>query len=218
MSKDNAHTRGSNRERNLPREAYFSDGYFELKQLFSLAHQIEKIHALRPASILEVGIGNGFTSMYLRRAGYNVVTSDINPELEPDICAPLDELQKSLDGRRFDLVVCCEVLEHMPFDQFTKNLSILRAVGDRLFMTLPNHRKYFGFGGLLRLPKKKPIEVNLQVSTRLGKRLPAEHFWEVDYDKTTSLPSIISELNKIYSSVETGVFSTNSYHRYFSAS
>jgi SAM-dependent methyltransferase len=217
MSQTNAPARGSARERSLTRDIYFSDSYFELKQLFSLAHQIEKIHKLRPSSILEVGIGNGFTSSYLRRAGYDVVTADINPALEPDICAPLDELEAHLDGRRFDLVVCCEVLEHMPFEKFPGNLSILKAVGDRLFMTLPNHRKYFGFGGLVRLPKRKAIEINFQLPIRLGKILPMEHFWEVGHDPKTDLKSIVNELQYLYENVNTGTFTTNPYHRYFIA-
>lgn len=207
--------RGAERESSLSRSVYFSERYFELTQLFSLSHQIEKIHKLRPKDVLEIGVGNGFTSSFLRKAGYDIVTADINPALEPDICAPLVELESHLDGRRFDLVVCCEVLEHMPFEMFPSNLAALKALGDRLFMTLPNHRKYFGIGGVLRIPRLKPVELSLHLSTRLTKRLPSEHFWEVGHSRETSLSGILSIIKDKYKKVEYGNFSSKPYHRYF---
>src|SRR5690606_9829851 len=124
--------RGLERERTLPRDVYFSDQYFSMQQLCSLSHQINLIHCLRPKNILEIGIGNGFTSSFLRRAGYAVTTVDINPELEPDICAPLDQVGAYLNGEKVDLVVCCEVLEHMPWSDFESNINHLRSFGDRL--------------------------------------------------------------------------------------
>src|SRR5690606_25285672 len=129
---------------------YYSDDYFGLSQLCSMSQQIHEIHSLKPTNILEIGIGNGFTSAILKRAGYPVTTVDINPELEPDICAPLDEVAPLIEGMRFDLVVCCEVLEHMPYEQFGPNLNHLRKFGDRLFITLPNYRAPIGFGGFFR--------------------------------------------------------------------
>lgn len=210
--------RGDERERDLDRSVYFSDSYFGLPQLFSQSHQIAKIHAMRPKSIIEIGIGNGFTSTFLRQAGYDIVTADINPALQPDICAPLDQLPNHLDGRRFDVVVCCEVLEHMPFDQFATNVSLLRALGDRLFMTLPNHRRYFGFGGLLRLPKMKVLDVDANIPFGRRRRLPAEHFWEVDHSAATSLNAVMKVLDGFYGRTQTGKFSTNAYHRYFISS
>lgn len=207
--------RGEFREKNLDRDIYFTDRYFELKQLFSFSHQIEIISNLKPTSILEVGVGNGFTSTYLRKAGYDIVTVDINESLNPDICAPLSELESCLNGRRFDLVVCCEVLEHMPFDQFESNLVVLKAIGDRLFMTLPNHKRYFGFGGVLTLPKIKPIEINFHFGTRLLANLPKEHFWEIGYSRETTLKSITRILRTFYKTVETKNIASNPYHRCF---
>lgn len=216
-TKNSTKLRGAEREATLDLRAYFSDSYFALPQLFSLSHQIEKIHKLAPRDIIEIGIGNGFTSSFLRRAGYDVVTVDINPALGPDICAPLAEVEPHLYGRRFDLAVCCEVLEHMPFAEFESNIKLLRRVADRLFLTLPNNRKYFGFSGLVRFPKYNPIEVKVFISGRFGKGVPKEHFWEVDSCQETSLKNITSILGTVFSSVKTGNFSMNPYHRYFIA-
>jgi 2-polyprenyl-3-methyl-5-hydroxy-6-metoxy-1,4-benzoquinol methylase len=209
--------KGETREASLDRQSYFSDSYFTLPQLFSLSHQIEKINKLAPRDILEIGIGNGFTSSFLRRAGYDVMTADINPALEPDICAPLSELEEHLNGRRFDLVVCCEVLEHMPFNEFCTNIRILSKLGDRLFMTLPNCKKYFGFGGLVRIPKLGYKVLGVYISSRILKSVPEEHFWELGSSRDTSLDEIIRNLRDIYSKVYTGRFAMNPYHQYFIA-
>jgi hypothetical protein len=39
---------------------------------------------MRPASDIEIQLGNGFFT-FLRRAGMTVVTANMNPALEPDV-------------------------------------------------------------------------------------------------------------------------------------
>lgn len=204
--------RGKDREKSLPRNAYFSDGYFALEQLFSLSHQINEIHKLKPESILEIGIGNGFTSSFLRRSGYRVTTVDINPELEPDICAPLDQVGQIIGDVRFDLVVCCEVLEHIPLQEFKPSLDHLVKLGRRLFLTLPNHRASVGLGGMLRIPKIGARIFDWTIDIPRKKKLDAEHFWEVNSEDRTSLKEIVSELKSRYPSVETKKMPLNPYH------
>lgn len=209
--------RGESREKSVAREEYFSAGYFAHAQLLSLSQQIHDIYALQPTSILEIGPGNGFVSTYLRRAGFEVVTADINPALEPDICAPLSEIPQHLNGRRFDLVVCCEVLEHMPFEQFEPNIKTLRTLGDRLYMTLPNYRKAFGIGGLLRLPRMPHKAFSWYFTFRQKRKLTDQHFWEVDYSPECRLPEIVSILKRHYPSVVTERYALNAYHQAFVA-
>ena len=209
---DSTHLRGLERERTLSREMYFSDGYFSMQQLCSLSHQINLIHSLRPKNVIEIGIGNGFTSSFLRRAGYSVTTADINPQLEPDICASLDQVGEHMNGEKFDLVVCCEVLEHMPWSDFESNMNHLRSLGDRLLLTLPNYYASFGFGGLLKLPKmaSKPFRLTIDIPRK--KNLEKEHFWEVGSSPETSLKSITLELKKRYGTVNVKKLELNPYH------
>ena len=209
---DVPNVRGEDREKTLPREAYFSDGYFELHQLFSLSHQINEIHKLRPQSILEIGVGNGFTSSFLRRAGYRVTTADINPDLEPDICAPLDQVGSFIGEEKFDLVVCCEVLEHMPLNEFIESLDQLRALGQRLFLTLPNYKATIGASGLFRIPKIGAKSFDLTFDIPRKKKLDKEHFWEVGSQRETEIKSIAFELKARYKSVKIKRITLNPYH------
>jgi hypothetical protein len=206
---------GASREANLQLADYFNEGYLELTQLFSLAHQIHEIHKMLPQSMLEIGIGNGFTSDFFRKAGIPVTTADINSNLKPDIVASLAELPGRMSSREVDLVVCCEVLEHMPFQDFVPNVRILRSLGKRLFLTLPNYRKRFGVGGILRFPKMRPFLFNWGIDLALGKGLPDQHFWEVGFSAETRRSAIEDILRREYRGVTSGRFATNPYHVYF---
>lgn len=211
----NSDKRGMEREKNLASEAYFSDEYFATQQLFSFALQIKHIHSLKPSNILEIGPGNGFVSTFLRRAGYSVTTVDINPALKPDICAPLSDLPQYLE-KQVDLVVCCEVLEHMPFSEFQTNLDILAGAGRRLFMTLPSVFLTVGLGVMLTAPKisGKMLDFNIKFPKKRNLE-NSPHFWEVGSSRECSQQCIENELRKRYSNVSSGRFNMNPYHIFF---
>lgn len=204
-------SRGEGRERDLPESVYFSDGYFQLPQLCSQAHQISDVGALKPVNVLEIGIGNGVTSSFLRRAGIDVLTVDINPNLKPDLCASIDELQNHLKGRQFDLIVCCEVLEHMPFSKFEESISIFKTIGHRLYLTLPNYKRSIGIGGFFRL-RHSVRNLSFYYDLPVKKKLPEEHYWEVGYSKETHSAEIIKIIRRYYNQVSVKKYHLNPYH------
>jgi|LauGreDrversion4_2_1035121.scaffolds.fasta_scaffold03886_4 hypothetical protein len=214
-------SKGKDREASLRRSDYFSDGYFSLHQLCSFAHQINLLHSLGPRSVLEVGMGNGFTSLYLRRSGIDVTTVDINPSLGPDVCCDLQSLPSSISGC-FDVVSCCEVLEHLPWSDFEESVSTLRKFSNTLFLSLPYGRRIVGAGGFLRLPDNKYIRMPANKTLGLWfplpfikKSMPREHFWELDCSRETTTKAVLGILRKYYSAVDNGIFQLNPYHRYF---
>lgn len=214
----NGEARGVQREKALSRDTYFSKLYFSEPQLFSLSHQLAAIHRLAPENIIEIGIGSGFTSSFLKHAGYHVTTVDINESLQPDICSPLQDLPSVLDGRRFDLVVCCEVLEHTPLADLPANISALRKAGDRLFMTLPNYARSFGVGVALRLPKQAAKIFGLYLDLKLKKNIERNgHFWEVGSDLRCTKRALTALLRRHYNAVEVGALPMNPYHISFTA-
>jgi len=97
--------------------------------MFSFAHQTEAVLAFDPESVLEVGPGPGIVTHALRTAGVEVRTLDVEPTLKPDILASVTEIPR--DGGSFDVVMCCQVLEHLPFEQFVPALAELRRVSKR---------------------------------------------------------------------------------------
>ena len=65
---------------------------------------------MRSKLAIENRLGNGFVSTYLRRPGLRITTADINPVLEPYICATLDVVYGHI-ALPTDLLICCKVLE-----------------------------------------------------------------------------------------------------------
>lgn len=208
-------TRGTERERDLDKGVYFLDFYFSMPQLCSLAHQLNFIHSMRPKSAIEIGVGNGFVSTYLRRAGVSVITADINPALGADICAPLAEVRARIEQPQ-DLVICCEVLEHMPLSELDDNLDHLRDLGERLFLTLPNSRKSWGFSGLAFLPKLGARLFDLNVDIPWRRPIAGgPHFWEVGHSSDCTRAAIVRRLRRRYGTVRSGRFTLNPYHLWF---
>lgn len=208
--------RGEERESTLGKEIYFSEHYFSMAQLGSFSHQLHEIYRLKPGSVLEIGIGNGFTSSFLRRAGIDVYTVDINPHLEPDLVSSIDDLPDKLINRQFDLVVCCEVLEHTPFENFEESIRIFSQFSHNLFLTLPSYQTWIGFSGFVRIPKLKPIPLSLGLLIRRHKQLEKSvHFWELGSQKSTSRSEIKKILLKYYKKLNHHRFHLNRYHECF---
>lgn len=180
--------------------------------------QINMIHDLRPANMIEVGIGNGLTSSFLGRSGLEVVTADINPNLKPDICFPLSDLPVRTQGRQFDLAMCCEVLEHMPLSELDKNIACLRSMGKRLFLTLLGYSRSFGVSGTYKMPNRAAKEFYLYWYFNKGVDLAGtEHFWEVGSEYEASRSSIIARIKAYYPTVRSGRISAPPNHIYFIA-
>lgn len=64
---------------------YFRLSYDSKERFISYWYQINEIIKLDPKRVLEIGIGNGFVSKYLKEKRVNVSTLDIDEKLNPDI-------------------------------------------------------------------------------------------------------------------------------------
>ncbi|RJO60136.1 class I SAM-dependent methyltransferase [candidate division WS5 bacterium] len=125
-------------------EHYFNECYDTKERFVSYWHQINEVISLKPIKVLEVGIGNGFVSRYLKRKGLNIITLDTDQELRPDIIGSV--LSMPFADRTFDDVVCCEVLEHLPYEDFPRTLAEIRRVLDKsAVLSLPDHTAIYRF-------------------------------------------------------------------------
>lgn len=209
--------RGFEREKELKKEIYFSDGYFDKYQLFALSEQINLLYrySTPTSKILEVGKGNGFVSDFFKKAGFDFTTFDINPNLEPDIVGNILELNKSIPFTP-DIIFCCEVLEHMEFTYFEKSIEQMAQVSSKyVIITLPSCRKNFGFNLQIRLPKRQVFSIPLFFHTSVGKKICTEHFWELDFTSETSAKSVENIMQKYFRIEDKGYFHTSPYHHYY---
>ncbi len=206
---------GAAREASLARDFYTAAHNFTPEHLHSLSFQVQQIRAFEPARVLVVGSGNGFVSTYLRQHGIEVLTADINPALGADIVAPLAELPQQLAGvPPFDLVSCCEVLEHMPLAQLDDNLRTLASLARHAFISLPGHWPWLGFSGRFGLHNRF-VNVHLGLRIPNRRRLTDGHYWEIHSEWATRRSALIAHMRRHFDVVEAGVFPMNRYHYFF---
>ena len=205
--------RAEGEEAKLDRELYFGDSYFADTQLYSLSAQIAQIHKLGAQRILEIGKGNGFVSDFLSKAGHDVTTIDINPNLDPDVVGDIRELNEHFSPGEFDLTVCAEVLEHMPFEYFEGTIEqIALSTRNRAFITIPRCQHILlDFACLIKIPKLRRKLRSLTL-TLPKKDIWSGHHWELDSDKKTKKREIRKLLEKHFIVESFERFKLNPYH------
>jgi len=162
-------------KRSLP---YFQEHY-ETKQRFcSYWHQIDEIRGLLPTCTLEIGVGTGFVSGYLKKQGLSVTTLDCLETLGPDIVGSVLNIPLATDS--FDVVSCCQVLEHLPYADFLPALKeIARISKSYVVLSLPDKTTVYRIDfDLPRLPPIRRLIHHPRPRPEIHK-LDPEHHWEI---------------------------------------
>jgi len=193
---------------------YFNKSYDSKERFISYWHQINEIIKLNPKTVLEIGVGNGFVSKYLKERKVNILTLDIDKRLNPDVVGSV--LNMPFSDELFDVMACYEVLEHLPFENFSKALSeIFRVSKSYAVLSLPDASRVYRiyihipkigiFKKLIPLPRfKNPTH-----------KFDGEHYWEIG-KAGYPLSKIINEIQKAGFKIEkTYRIFENPYHRFF---
>lgn len=171
----------------VPGRENYSLRYLGGGRIFSFAHQIDSTLAFEPKTVLEVGVGAGMVSAALRAAGIEVTTIDCKAELHPDIVASVTSLP--LKDHSVDVSLCCQVLEHLPFDQFDiaiKELARVATLG--VVLSLPDATPHYEVR--LRLPLMGIFRwvgtrrYRVPETERQGNWEASGHYWEIGYPET----------------------------------
>lgn len=168
----------SKREIQVSRDAYFGGGNYEhFGRWASYYYQAKNIMRTNPSKILEIGIGNGIASGYLRAQGFTVTTADFAADLHPDIVADVTNLP--FPDNSFDTVACCEVLEHLPFSESLKGLSEIRRVAKNYaVISLPDHRRVI-FSAQIKFPFMQEKYFIARLPSFKKHVFDGQHYWEI---------------------------------------
>jgi ubiquinone/menaquinone biosynthesis C-methylase UbiE len=168
----------------VPSRSHYSSTYFRGGRIFSYGHQIDTVLSFEPRDVLEIGVGAGVVAAALRATGISVTTLDIQPDLNPDLVGSVAAIPAA--DEQFDVATCCQVLEHLPFDQFEVSLRELHRVTRRgVVLSLPDLTSHYYM--CLRLPR---IGTTQWVGTRkrsisaelMRRKWEADgHHWEIGY-------------------------------------
>ncbi|MBT4488140.1 MAG: hypothetical protein HOK30_13430 [Rhodospirillaceae bacterium] len=164
--------------------------YYSDKRIGQQWFQLHLLQGLDVQRVLEVGPNLGLVSALLVNAGFTVTTFDMLPSQDPrpDISHIQGDLTKiaasELAGH--DAILCCETLEHLPWDQVESVLATFRAAGPRhLVISVP----YMGFQIDWRLylnavtlrSKFSFKKLNFLRRFKAEKQDPWGHKWETGY-------------------------------------
>lgn len=155
---------------------YFSKEYEDKNRWMSYWHQIKEISDFHSKSVLIVGKGSGLVPEYLKLSGIKTITIDIDESLNPDVVASV--LKMPFAENEFDTVLCAQVLEHLPYNEFNKALSEMKKVAKiGVVISLPH------FGPAIRFFLKTPFLPELRFILKLPypikHQFKGEHYWEI---------------------------------------
>ncbi len=202
------------------KEHYNFSEYVSVDRWNSYYYQLTEAMASGNKRILLIGVGDGIVSDLLTKFGCNVTTFDFDKELNPDIVGSVTDIDKILKNK-YDVILCCQVLEHIPFDIFAETIKrICDCVNDggRFILSLPDH--YLRWNLRINIPKIP--EANIQMlSPRLFQRNwdidrdgNGEHYWEIGA-KGSSKKLVKNILKKYFKIEKEYLPDGNMYHIFF---
>jgi SAM-dependent methyltransferase len=198
----------------VPVEHYFKKSYDTKARFISYWHQIDEIVQINPTTILEIGIGNGFVSDYLKKRSYYIKTIDIDERLNPDYIGNV--LNLPFDDSSFQVVSCCEVLEHIPYENFKTALSeIYRVTNNYAIISIPDVTRAYRLD--IQIPKIGEITklIVLPKRKKIIHKFDGEHYWEIG-KKNYPLNKIINDINLSgFTVLKTYRIFEFTYHRFF---
>jgi len=173
-------------EPQVTREYYHPLLYDEFENWCHYWFQIRAVLGLNPEVVLEIGTGTGIVSDYLKnQAGLKVTTFDIDPDLKPEVVGNVVEIDNYFEPLSFDVVLCAQILEHLPFDYFIPTLEKLTYLcRTGLVLGLPRYGRMLShsprFGRLIfrfdwMIPKPKMLNSPYPFS--------GGHYWEINTSK-----------------------------------
>lgn len=169
-------------EPQVPKEHYYDD-YDDVLRFVSYYSQIDAAMSLKPEKTLEIGIGNSTVANYLRQAGMNLTTCDFDAELKPDVVADIRNLP--FEDNSFDLVMACEILEHLPWEDAKNALVELnRVTRKHVIVSIPYASEAFEivirFPMIKRFFKKNYFNICIRIPHFFRKmKFDGQHYWEI---------------------------------------
>ncbi|MCD4814233.1 class I SAM-dependent methyltransferase [bacterium] len=151
--------------------------YYSPQRLGQYYYQIKAIRESDVNRILEIGPGPGVVTHILRTAGMNVKTFDCEADLKPDVCGDIRAIP--LADNSVDFTLCCQVLEHLPFEDFKKSLSEIKRVTAKFaLISLPYVSRVIYSLHKLPTGRRASWVLHFPWLPAKGRSAPG-HFWEI---------------------------------------
>lgn len=188
--------------------------YVNKPRWMSFYYQIQEIMRRNPRNVLEIGAGKRIVGSVIEQYGIAYETVDIDPELNPDHLASV--LDMPLQDGSFDIVCCFQMLEHIPYEDFSKALKeIHRVAKNYALISLPDAKQLFHYSFDIPKVGTKHISIPRPRFKPPVQMFDGEHHWEINI-AGHPLTRVVSEIKAAGFVIETTYRPIeNSYHRFF---
>ncbi|MDR2065106.1 MAG: class I SAM-dependent methyltransferase [Prevotellaceae bacterium] len=187
--------------------------YTDLPRWTSYWHQIAETLALAPQTVLIIGMGDNIVGKLLTAQGVQVYTFDFDKNLHPDFEGDVANIDAVLDDKKFDVILCCQVLEHLPHNKFEIVLQQLKRHAGNVIISLPYSAMKYKVE--LKLPVIKTVKVNIYIHKFFRKhKFDGEHYWETGTRGHTKR-SLLKSMGKFFTVTKWYVAPYNPYHVFF---
>ncbi len=207
----------TNKDNDFSYEAYMSD-----ERWSSYFRQIDEVREIEKAekkdlNVLVIGVGDGLIPQLIKFFCHcRVITFDYDRELQPDIVGDIFDLSKYVT-KCFDVILCCQVLEHIPYIEFQKALEEIWTCledGGKCIISLPDSGYDLGGG----------IETSIWGAFKIFRFCKywkkdyiynGEHYWEINAARVYSLKKVIKVIKRSFVIEKNYLVPNNRYHRFF---
>lgn len=178
----------------------------------SYFHQLDEVLALRPKSILEVGVGDSVFGSYIKKnTKVDYKSVDIAEDLKPDVVGSV--LSLPFPDNFFDVVCVFEVLEHLPYEKFDQALSeISRVANKNAVISIPHFGPRFQF--FIKIPLMPELSFSWKLPFFRKHEFNGEHYWEIG-KRGYAVFRIVRDIQRHFKIIREFVPFENQYHHFF---
>jgi hypothetical protein len=195
-------------------DIYRWSNYVSLDRWASFWHQVNEVLLLAPTTCLVVGAEAGLVPAILKQQGLTVTSLDIDPALQPDVVGDVRVLP--FDDASFDVALCGQVLEHIPWADFSVALEEIARTSNHAVVGLPQWGQWWQF--IVRIPKLGRVRgrrLSLGGAIRwLPRTVNANHYWEIG-GPGTRLADVRKAIEVSFEIEREYVVAQNPFHRLF---
>jgi len=190
--------------------------YNSKERWLSYWYQINELLSINPESILVIGKGSGIVenAISIIAADINITTLDMAPEVCPDIVGDMQYMP--FRESCFDSILCCQVLEHLPFSKVRGVLIELQRISrGSVIVSIPHRRKHLKLAIDAPLIGKRTIILKYPFMRKINRANTdsKSHFWEIN--RGVSYKSVKKTLNEFFVIEKTFLNEMNCTHRFF---
>ena len=124
--------------------------------------KIMEPYVRKDPALVEMGVGSGFCSNYLKSRGYDIQTIDIDADKNPDVVCDATNWEPE---KKYNGFLAFQVFEHMPFEVFEKTIkNISKSEIEYLYISVPYNKmsKKIIFRGNFYLAKLGDFDLDIR--------------------------------------------------------